>query len=109
MAIPHALPGQVVDVSPLGARLGQEKTFALFKSTDLEVMRIVLAAGKSLPPHKVPGEITIQCLEGEIAVSVEGTDRTLGAGQLLYLRGGALHGVTAIQDASALVTVALVR
>jgi len=31
----------------------------------------------------------------------------LGAGQLLYLQGGVLHGVTALQDASALVTVVL--
>ena len=50
MAIAHASPGQVVDVGPLGARLSREKTVALFKAHDLEVMRVVLLAGKSLPP-----------------------------------------------------------
>lgn len=109
MAIPHALPGQVIDVQPLGVRLAQEKTVALFKSTDLEVMRLVLPAGKSLPPHSVPGEITVQCIEGALEVTADGQSHVLHAGQLLYLRGGAVHGVTAVMDASALVTISLRR
>mgnify|MGYP000877878955 CR=1 FL=1 len=107
MAIPHALPGQAIDVQPLGARLAQEKTFALFKSADLEVMRLVLLAGKSLPPHSVPGEITVQCIEGSIEVTANNQAHVLRAGQLLYLSGGVVHGVTALADSSALVTVAL--
>lgn len=109
MAIPHALPGQVVEVQPLGLRLAHEKTVALFKAQDLEVMRLVLPAGCSLPPHKVPGEITVQCIEGAIDVTAEGQSHVLHAGQMLYLSGGVMHGVTALQDASALVTVALRR
>lgn len=109
MAIPHALPGQVVEVQPLGPRLAREKTVALFKAQDLEVMRLVLPAGRSLPPHKVPGEITVQCIEGAIDVTADGQSHVLQAGQLLYLSGGVMHGVTALQDASALVTVALRR
>ncbi len=107
MAIPHASSGQAVDVGPLGARLGQEVTVALFKAQDLEVMRLVLMAGKGLPPHRVPGEITIQCVEGALEVSADGQSHVLHAGQLLYLAGGVTHGVLALQDCSALVTVAL--
>lgn len=107
MAIEHAIPGQVVDVGPLGSRLAEHRSTALFKSTDLEVMRLVLTAGASLPPHKVSGEITIQCIEGSIDVSAGGRSHRLHAGQLLYLSGDAVHGVRAIDDASALVTVAL--
>lgn len=109
MAIPHILPGEVVDISPLGTRLATEKSCALFKSADLELMRLVLRAGRSLPAHKVPGEITIQCLEGAMVVAAEGHEHTLRAGQLLYLRGGSLHSVLAIEDSSALVTVAIGR
>jgi quercetin dioxygenase-like cupin family protein len=109
MAIPHLRPGQATQVEPLGVRLAQEKTVALFKSEDLEVMRLVLLAGKSLPPHRVPGEITVQCIEGSIDVTVDGQSHVLLAGQLLYLGGGVTHGVTALQDSSALVTVALRR
>lgn len=107
MAIEHALPGQAIDVQPLGRNLSTERTTALFKSNDLEVMRLVLLAGKSLPPHKVPGEITIQCIEGALDVTAEGRNRILRAGNLLYLPGNVVHGVTALEDASALVTVAL--
>lgn len=107
MALPHASAGQPIDVQPLGAHLAGAKTVALFKAQDLEVMRLVLQAGKSLPPHQVAGEITIQCIEGSLNVTIDGRSHVLHAGQLLFLAGGALHGVTALADASALVTIAL--
>jgi len=109
MAIPHAQSGQVIDVRPLGPSLTDERTVALFKTDDLEVMRLVLAAGKSLPPHKVAGEITIQCIEGRIDVTLNGESRILEAGQLIYLARDVVHGVVAIEDASVQVTIALVR
>ena len=107
MAIPHAQPGQAVEVRPLGAALAGTGTHALFKSRDLEVMRLVLRAGQSLPPHKVPGEITIHCLEGALDVGIDGRTVTLRVGELTYLAGGAVHDVRATEDASALVTIAL--
>jgi quercetin dioxygenase-like cupin family protein len=107
MAIPHARSGQPIDVQPLGTRLSSEKTVALFKADGLEVMRLVLLAGKSVPPHKVPGEITIQCIEGRIDVTVEGQSHVLPAGQLLFLAGDVLHGVVGLEDSSALVTIDL--
>lgn len=109
MAIPHAESGQVIDVRPLGASLAGQRTTALFKTDDLEVMRLVLTTGKSLPPHKVAGEITIQCIEGRIDVTVNGESRFLEAGQLIYLARDVLHGVVALEDASVLVTIALRR
>lgn len=107
MAIPHAQPGQPVDVFPLGARLAEEKTYALFKSDQLEVIRLVLQLGKSLPPHKVAGEITIHCLEGRIEVGADQARHVMDAGQLLYLGAGVMHDVVALTDASALVTIVL--
>lgn len=107
MALPHASAGQSIDVQPLGEHLAGAKTVALFKAQDLEVMRLVLPAGKSLPPHQVAGEITIQCIEGVLDVTLDGRSHVLRAGQLLFLAGGALHGVKALADASALVTIAL--
>jgi quercetin dioxygenase-like cupin family protein len=107
MALEHARSGQAVDVQPLGSRLRETRTTALFKSADLEVMRLVLVAGKSLPPHKVPGEITVQCIEGSLDITAEGRSYILHPGHLLYLAGNVLHGVTALEDTTALVTVAL--
>lgn len=107
MAIEHALPGQAISVQPLGSTLAAHRTRALFKSEDLEVMRLVLCAGKSLPPHQVAGDITVQCIEGSLQINAAGQPHVLRAGQLLYLPGGVLHDVKALEDASALVTVAL--
>jgi quercetin dioxygenase-like cupin family protein len=109
MAIPHAQSGQIIDVSPLGSRLTDERSIALFKTDDLEVLRIVLRAGKSFPPHKVAGEITIHCIEGKLDVTFDGESQMLSAGQLVYLAREVVHGVTAVEDASALVTIALRR
>ncbi|MBB4841707.1 quercetin dioxygenase-like cupin family protein [Paucibacter oligotrophus] len=109
MAIPHISPGQVLDLRPLGAGLHEAKTVALFKSEHLELIRLVLLAGKSLPPHKVAGDITIQCIEGAITVSLEADECLLRAGQMLYLAGKALHGVHALEDSSALLTIALIK
>jgi quercetin dioxygenase-like cupin family protein len=107
MAIPHALSGEPILVQPLGARLTSEKTIALFKSEQLEVIRLVLLAGKSMPAHKVPGEITLQCIEGALDVTVNGVSQVLRAGQLLFLSGSVPHGVVALEDASALLTIVL--
>lgn len=107
MAISHAISGQALDVKPYGEGFAAHQTRALFKSHDLEVIRLVLLEGKSFPPHRVAGDITIQCLEGLLAIELEGEELALGAGQLLFLERDAMHGVTATTDASALVTIAL--
>jgi quercetin dioxygenase-like cupin family protein len=107
MSIPHALSGQPVPVAPFGPSLAQERTVALFKSEQLEVIRLVLPTGKSMPMHKVSGEITIQCIEGTLEVGVNGDSTLLQAGQLMFLLGEVPHSVTACAPASALVTIVL--
>ena len=107
MAIPHASPCEVIDVRSLVGPPSTAKTVAIFKSQDLELIRLVLRAGQSLPPHKVPGEITVHCIEGRIEVSSGSCLSTLNAGQLLFLTGGTEHAVLALEDSNALVTIAL--
>lgn len=109
MALKHADPGQVIDLTPYGAALAQKQSVALFKSEDLEVMRLVLLAGKTMPSHDVEGEITLQCLEGSVEVSTAGATHILDAGRLMYLPGRAPHSLFALENASVLVTVALKR
>jgi quercetin dioxygenase-like cupin family protein len=107
MSIPHAQSGQAIQVAPFGPDLAQQRTVALFKSTQLEVMRMVLLAGKSMPAHKLSGEITIQCIEGKLDINIAGTNTLLQAGELMYLVSEVPHSVTALVDASALVTIVL--
>lgn len=109
MAIPHAKPGQVVDVRPLGSGLSAASTWTIVKTDALEVIRIVLPAGKELPRHKVPGEITVQCLEGKVEFRVGELKRELTAGTFLYLEGSGEHSLRASEDSSLLVTILLQR
>jgi quercetin dioxygenase-like cupin family protein len=107
MALTHAAPGSVIDVRPLGERLADTKTHAVLKTASLELMRVVLLAGKSLPPHSVPGEITVLCVEGRAWLRAGTGDHLLSAGDLVLLPGGDRHSVEAVEDSSLLVTVLL--
>jgi quercetin dioxygenase-like cupin family protein len=84
MAIPHAAPGEVVSVRPLASALSNAKTSTLVKTDTLEVIRLVVPAGKEVPAHRVAGEITVQCLEGRVAFTAGDATRELAAGDLLY-------------------------
>ena len=107
MSIPHANPGEIVDVRPLGAALATAVTKTLVKTKSTEVVRLVVPAGKQIPSHKAKGEIVVQCLEGKIAFTAFGTTHDLEAGQLLYLPAGELHSVRGVEDGSLLLTLLL--
>jgi hypothetical protein len=42
-------------------------------------------AGNELPPHEVPGDITVQCLEGKVKFTVGNVVRELTPGTFLHL------------------------
>ena len=105
MALPHAAPGQVVDI--LGSKAASAQSFALFKTDEIEVMRLVLPAGKFVPSHQIAGEVTVQCLEGSFEFTADDEMRVMHAGQLLHLSGGTTYSLVALEDASALITMVL--
>ena len=105
MAIAHAAPGQLVDVQPLGSQLSEARSTAVFKTDGLEVMRIVLPAGKSIPAHQVKGEMTIHCLEGEVDLVAGGQSQRMKAAQMVWLQGSVEYAFTAVRNASLLVTI----
>lgn len=107
MALPHAQPLDIIDVSPLGSGLRAAVTSSLLKTPTLQLMRLVLAAGQGQPEHRVAGAITVHCLEGEAVVTTPTRTCHLDAGRLVMLAGGELHAVRAVTDASLLVTVLL--
>lgn len=107
MAQPHLQSGQIGSVLPLGYSLTQTPSYALLKAAQLEVMRVVLMAGKSMPEHQVQGEITVQCLEGIVEFRAGPDIHLMHAGAFLHLDGGVPHALTAREDASVLVTICL--
>lgn len=109
MSIPHALPGQVVSVQPLGRALSGAQTRTLVRGEELEVIKLVLPPGKEIPEHRAKGDVLIQCLEGQIALTSRGRTEALRAGELVYLPTGEPHSVRGVESASVLVTVVLPR
>ncbi len=107
MALPHAHSGQIVDVQPFAEALASHSSCALLKGQQLELMRIVLPAGKSAPMHSVPGEVTVLCVEGSVDLDAHGRSQRMTAGQLVWLEGGVEHRLDAVTDASLLVTIQL--
>jgi quercetin dioxygenase-like cupin family protein len=109
MAQIHAQSGQVVSVRPFGDRFGGMRTTAILKADQLEVVRIVLPAGKGLPEHSAPGEITVQCIEGRIEFQTPAALHVLEAGDFIHLRGNEPHALRAQVDSSALLTMCIAK
>ena len=107
MAQPRTRSGVVCSVKPLGAQLQNSRTTALLKSTQLELVRVVLKAGQGLPEHRAPGEITVQCLEGCLEFSTGATAQRMRAGDLIHLSPNVPHALLALEDTSALLTICL--
>lgn len=107
MALHHLDSGEIANLLHQGGDALSTQSIALFKSEQLEVIRLRLPLGKSMPMHQVPGEITVQCLEGVIDFETPEGVQCLQAGQLLFLHGGVPHSLLAVEDASVLVTIVL--
>ena len=103
MALKHAPPGEIMDLSPLGPHLSSATTSALVKSDRFEAVRLIVRAGATIPSHQVPGYITLHCLEGRVTLGPSGTE--LSAGDWLYLDRETPHSVHGIEDSSLLLTI----
>ena len=107
MAIHHAASGELIDVRPLEDSLKSATSKTLYKTDRLEVFRMVLMAGKTMPAHHVAGEVTVQCLDGSVELAVEGHGRQMREGDLICLAGGKEHSLKAVENSSCLVTIML--
>ena len=107
MVIHHAKPGEIVDVRPLESALASAQTKTLVRAQQVEVIRLVVPAGKDIAEHKAKGEIVMQCLEGRVGFTAFGKTQELEAGKLLYLPTGEPHSVKGVQNASLLLTILL--
>ncbi len=107
MSLHHVASGEVTSLAPLGELTADTKTHTLAKTPSLEVIRLVLPAGKKIPEHHAPGEITVHCLEGRVVFSVGPREHFLIPGDWLYLDAAQPHALLALEDSSLLVTMLL--
>jgi quercetin dioxygenase-like cupin family protein len=107
VSLHHLTSGEIISVRPLGGKLQDTPSIALLKTDSLEVMRLVIKAGKSLPEHHVTGEVTIYCLEGKVELAAHQKNQLMQPGDLVYLEPMQPYALVAQEDASVLVTILL--
>ena len=105
MRAPRAKPSQVVYLHPLAARGERSRQTTLVKTSQLEVIQLIVPAGRDVPTHEVQGELIIHCLEGLFAMSALGKTYELKAGEMLHLLIDEPFSIRAIEDSSLLATI----
>lgn len=109
MALHHAASGDKIELARGDDDIAFFTSVALAKTPHMELMRLVLPKERPMPLHKVEGEMTLQCLEGELEVDAHDKVTNLKPGEMLYLAGGVPHSVRAVEDAVALMTILIER
>ncbi|MET0543204.1 MAG: hypothetical protein ABWZ88_15775 [Variovorax sp.] len=107
MALDHARPGQPVDIGPMGSALRESATHAILKTRSLEVIRLVLQDGQTLPSHAIRGESTLLCIEGAVEVTGDAMACVLRANQFVLLSAQAEYTMRALEGTSLLWTIQL--
>jgi len=107
MALQHAASGERIALQRDEDDIAHFTSVALAKTEHMELIRLVLTKDKPMPEHRVEGEMTLVCLEGEIAVDAHGRTTVLRPSEMLYLMGGEPHAVRANVDAVGLLTILL--
>lgn len=107
MALVHAQPLDVISVRPLATRITGTKTHSLLKTERVQLIRLVLTAGQTVPEHQVAGELTLHCLEGQVLVKTPGRQCRLAEGEMMLLPAQEPHALEAQADSSLLATLLL--
>ena len=87
-------------------RAARRNAMTLVKQPIFRVVLVALQAGAEIGAHDAASPITVQVIEGRLAIRVEADEFVLGAGQLLVLRPSLRHTMCAQDDAAFLLTLA---
>jgi quercetin dioxygenase-like cupin family protein len=96
-------PDRVIRL-PLGGGLRAAASATLVKTAGIELIRLVIPAGKEIPPHRVPVELTVQCIEGHVSFRHAGAAIELHPGEMMHLCPNEIHSLKGMSDSSVLVT-----
>lgn len=105
MTVPRNKPGDLFEIRPVEANPVISETATLLKTDDLEMIRLVVPAGRDVPTHELQGDIVIHCLEGRVSVAAMGQVQSLLAGQLVHFQANEPISVQGMEDAVLLVTI----
>ena len=79
---------------------------ALVKTDAFEAIRMAVRKDYEVcHDQHVPGPITVQCLQGWIALTADDKTHSLKSGQWTFLPGGVPHTIKGVEDSLVLLTV----
>ena len=87
-------------------RMARRNAMTLVKQPIFRVVLVALQAGAEIGAHETEGPITVQAIEGRLAIHVEPDEFVLRTGQLLVLGPGLRHTIQAQDDSAFLLTLA---
>ena len=87
-------------------RTARRNAVTLLKQPRLRAVLVALQGGAQLASHQTDSPVTVQVLEGRVAVRIGADEFILSAGQLLTLRPGLEHAVRAQNESAFLLTLA---
>jgi quercetin dioxygenase-like cupin family protein len=103
---PVRLDAEITRCRPDETSASGRRSEILVKTDDLRVLLVTMREGATLAEHSAPGTITIQVIEGEMAVEADGVTYDLAAGGLVSLAASVRHSVRARSDGAFLLTIA---
>ncbi|MFC5513129.1 cupin domain-containing protein [Massilia jejuensis] len=107
MALQHAASGERIALRRDEDDIANFTSIALAKTEHMELIRLIVPKDKPMPEHRVEGEVTLLCLEGEVVVDAHGRSVVLRPNEMLFLAGGEPHGIRANDDGVVLMTILL--
>ncbi len=81
----HIESGEVVNLETLKGDMDVDSSYAIIKTQYMEVIRMALPSGKEIQEHHVEGELSVQCLKGNIIFNVNGEPCELKEDDWLFL------------------------
>lgn len=97
--------GDPINLEKLRNDMDVDATYALVKTSNMEVIRMALPYGKSVDEHKLNGEISVHCLKGHIYFNIDGQAQELTENDWLYLKSGKSFSYSVKSDTILLVTI----
>jgi len=98
-------PGEALNLSDLQEDMPEDASLALVKTSDMEVIRMVLPKGKEVTEHSVDGQVTVQCVKGKVTFVADNQVNELTKDDWLYLNRNQPHSMQALADSVLLVTI----
>lgn len=84
---------------------GDRHVESLIKGEGINVALVMLKSGARLDEHRTRAPITVQVIDGKIALVVEGERSELAAGSILAIDRELSHAVEALSDSAFILTV----